>query len=121
VPSFDKFDKEESSSNLSAYVWAVYALQLLAPFSAGIFFLAAGVIAYLKYDESIGLLEESHFRWQIKTFWIGLAVGAIGVILLVVWIGVLVLTLTEFWIVYRVVKGGYYYSQRREIINEGIF
>ena len=114
-------DEHESSKDLSGFVWAVYALQLLTPFSAGILFLASAVIAYLKYDESIGLLEESHFRWQIKTFWIGLVAGIAGVLLLIVWIGVLVLTLTELWIIYRVVKGGYYYSQQREMDSIGIF
>ena len=115
------YDEDSSGKDLSGYVWAVYALQLLAPFSAGILFLVAGVIAYFKYDESIGLLEESHFRWQIKTFWIGLIAGIVGVLLLIIWIGVLVLTVTELWIVYRVIKGGYYYAQQKEMDNVGIF
>jgi len=109
------------AKDLSGFVWAVYVLQLLTPFTGGLSFLAAGVIAYLKHDESIGTLEESHFRWQIKTFWIGLIASIAGVVLLLIWVGVYVLSLTEIWVIYRVVKGGYYYSNKREIINDGIF
>ena len=116
-----QYSIEPKKEDLSGFVWAVYALQLLTPFTGSLSFLVAGVIAYLKHDESIGLMEQSHFRWQIKTFWIGLAAGIVGVILLLVWIGVIVLTLTEIWIIYRVIKGGYYFSEKREIENNGIF
>jgi len=109
------------NEDLSGFVWAVYALQFLALFTGGLSFIVAGVIAYLKYDESIGTMEESHFRWQIKTLWIGLGAGIVGLVLLLVWIGVIVLTFTETWIIYRVIKGGYYYSDEREIDNSGIF
>jgi uncharacterized membrane protein len=114
-------EKAEETNDLAKFVWADYALQLLAPFSAGIFFLVAVIIAYNKHDESIGTLEESHFRWQIRTFWIALIASVVGIVLLIVWIGVLVLTLTEIWILYRVVKGAYYYADRRPIDNKGIF
>ena len=109
-----------NDKDLSGFVWAVYALQLLTPFTGGLAFLVSGIIAYLKHDESIGRMEQSHFLWQIKTFWIGLGAGALGLILLLVWIGVIVLALTELWILYRVIKGAYYFSSRREIDNSGI-
>jgi len=115
------YDVEPQREDLSGFVWAVYALQFLTPFTGGLSFLAGGVIAYLKHDESIGLMEQSHFRWQIKTFWIGLGAGIAGVVLLLVWIGVIILTLTEIWIIYRVIKGAYYFSERKEIENNGIF
>lgn len=115
------FDLKPNGEDLTGFVWGVYALQLLTLFTGGLSFIVAGVIAYFKYDESIGTMEESHFRWQIKTLWIGLGAGIVGLILLLVWIGVLVLALTEFWIIYRVIKGGYYFSEKREISNSGIF
>jgi uncharacterized membrane protein len=115
------FEQQPDTEDLKKFVWAVYALQLLTLFTGGLSFLVAGFIAYFKYDESIGTMEESHFRWQIKTLWIGLGLIIAGVILLLVWIGVLVLMLAKLWIVYRVVKGAYYFSENREIKNEGIF
>jgi uncharacterized membrane protein len=117
----EEYRHSSGSNDLSKFVWAGYALQLLAPFSVGILFVVAAVIAYLKHDESIGTIEESHFRWQLRTFWIGLIASVIGVVLLLIWIGVPILMLTELWIIYRVVKGGYYYADRRPIDNNGIF
>ena len=117
----NSYESQPQREDLSGFVWAVYALQLLTLFTGGISFIVAGVIAYFKHDESIGSMEASHFRWQIKTLWIGLGAGIIGLVLLLVWIGVIVLTLTEIWIIYRVLKGGYYYSEKREIANSGLF
>ena len=117
----NNYESQPEREDLSGFVWAVYILQLLTPFTGGLAFLASGIIAYLKHDESIGQLEQSHFLWQIKTFWIGLGAGIVGLVLLLVWIGVIVLTLTEIWIIYRVIKGGYYYSEKREIGNSGLF
>ena len=109
------------NEDLKGFVWAVYVLQFLTFFTGGIAFIASGIIAYIKHDDSIGTLEQSHFRWQIRTFWIGLAGLAGGVILLLVWIGVVVLAVTELWILYRAVKGAYYYLEDREMNNQGIF
>ena len=108
-------------SGLQGFVWTVYVLQLLAFFVGGLAFIASGVIAYIKHDESIGTLEESHFQWQIKTFWVGMIGAVAGVVLLIVWIGVIVLALTKLWIIYRSLKGAYYYCQGRETENSGFF
>ncbi|MEA3419289.1 MAG: hypothetical protein U9Q90_07800 [Campylobacterota bacterium] len=115
------FDIQPNTEDLKKFVWAVYALQLLTLFTGGLSFLVAGFIAYLKYDESIGTMEESHFRWQIKTLWVGLGMSIAGVILLLVFIGGFVLALTQLWIAYRVIKGAYYFSESREINNDGFF
>ena len=117
----NNYISQPQRDDLSGFVWAIYALQLLTFFTGGISFIAAGVIAYLKYDASIGRMEESHFRWQIKTLWIGLGVGILGLVLLLVWIGVIVIGLTQLWIVYRTIKGSYYFSEKRVIGNNGIF
>ena len=96
---------QESDPTTTKFVWAIYALQLLTLFTAGISLLLSGIIAYSKYDDSIGTIEETHLRWQIKTFWFGLAGILIGFALLLVWIGGLVMTLVGLWVVYRVIRG----------------
>ncbi|MEA3490798.1 MAG: hypothetical protein U9R27_02770 [Campylobacterota bacterium] len=115
------FDDQPEEKDLRGFVWAVYALQLLTLFTGGLSFIVAGVIAYLKYDESIGTMEQSHFSWQVKTLWVGLTATIVGVVLLLIWIGTIVLGLTQLWIAYRVIKGGFYLSQNREIKNSGFF
>lgn len=46
----------------------VYALQALY-FVSGVGPLAAVAIGYRKMDEARGTWLESHFRWQVDTFW----------------------------------------------------
>lgn len=94
-------DKEK---NLKQIALVVYVLQALTFFS-GITAIAAVVINYVKLDDTIGTWIESHFRWQIRTFWLGLLWGIIGVIACVIVIGVVILFIDLIWIIYRIVKG----------------
>jgi uncharacterized membrane protein len=45
----------------------------------------------VKKDDVQGTWLESHFRWQIRTFWFGLLWGVLGAILLLVLVGYFVL------------------------------
>ncbi len=82
----------------------VYALQALS-FFWGVPALVAVIINYIKRDEARGTLYESHFDWQIRSFWWGLLWSAIGMVLAVVLVGFLVMFIAWIWMVYRVVKG----------------
>ncbi|HEX2188365.1 MAG TPA: hypothetical protein VHG51_05675 [Longimicrobiaceae bacterium] len=59
----------------------VYALQA-ASVVVGVTMLAAVILNYVKMDEARGTWVESHFRWQIRTFWLGLLWGVILFVLL---------------------------------------
>ena len=83
----------------------VYALQAAA-FVVGISWIVAVVINYVKREEVAGTWLESHFAWQIRTFWWGLLWAAIGVITFLIVIGWLILIADAIWIIYRIVKGG---------------
>jgi len=107
--------------DIKKFVWAIYILQFLALFTAGLSFLIAGFLAYLKYDDSLGTIEETHLAWQIKTFWFTLAGLILGIIMLAILIGKFVLLFTELWLLYRVIKGSIYYYNKREIDNHGFF
>ena len=74
---------------------------------------------YIKRSESNGTWLESHFRWQIRTFWFGLfwyllcwlfvlLTFFVGVI--VVWIPLGILAL---WFIYRVARGWMALRDRR--------
>ncbi len=104
-------------NDLSIYVWAIYLLQILTLVTGGLSFVVAGIVAYYKYDESIGTVEESHFAWQIKTFWMGLGALALGTLLLLVLIGGFVIALAQLWIAYRVIRGAYNYMENRAMSN----
>ena len=95
---------QAQEARLRTLTAVVYGLQGLA-FFAGITALIAVIINYVKRDEVAGSWLESHFRWQIRTFWFGLLWGVIGAILLLVLVGWFILLADYVWIIYRVVKG----------------
>ena len=92
---------DQSLVTLTHVIYGLYA----AGFIVGISVIAAIVLNYLKRDDVRGTWLESHFRWQMRTFWFGLLWGVIGGILTLVVIGVGVLVANGIWIIYRIVKG----------------
>lgn len=75
------------------------------------------VIAYVKRSDARGTWLESHFRWQVRTFWYALLWAAIGWVLIVLLIGLLISpaiwVLTSLWILYRVVRGFLRFNERQ--------
>jgi uncharacterized membrane protein len=71
----------------------------------------AVIFNYVKRAEARGTWMESHFRWQIRTFWFGLLwvtlcglslLFTLGLAILIVWLPLVILTI---WFVYRIVRG----------------
>lgn len=91
----------DSNKNLTMIIYALYAASLIV----GITGLIAIVINYVKRDDVQGTWLESHFRWQMRTFWFCLLWGVLGVITMFIGIGFLVLGANLIWFIYRVVKG----------------
>lgn len=94
-------DKEKSAKTLTTVIYALYAASLLV----GITAIVAIVMNYIKKDDVAGTFLESHFRWQIRTFWFGLLWSIVGAITLIIMIGWLVLAANGVWLIYRIVKG----------------
>jgi len=94
-------DQEKSARTLTTVIYALYA----ASFIVGITAIAAIVINYVKKGEVAGTWLESHFRWQIRTFWFGLLWSIVGMILMMVIVGWAILAANAVWIIYRIVKG----------------
>ena len=102
----------------------LYVLYIIAIFSAGMLAVIALVINYIKRDDVRGSIFESHFTWQIRSFWwylfwniiafvpfiflfftgenvnafAGVAIGATTFCLVVVGV-------SWIWIVYRAIAG----------------
>jgi uncharacterized membrane protein len=79
----------------------------------------AVILNYVKRSEVRGTWLESHFRWQIRTFWFGLLwvsicgffiVITLGLGLLVVWLPFI---LIGCWFVYRIARGWVALRDRR--------
>jgi len=100
--------------SLKTLTTVVYALQA-AGFLVGITWIVAVVIDYVKRDEAKGTWLESHFSWQIRTFWWGLLWGALGVMTFLILIGWLILVADAIWIIYRIVKGWLYLNDNKRL------
>jgi uncharacterized membrane protein len=81
----------------------------------------AVIVNYVKKGEARGTWLESHFRWQIRTFWfalawvvlIGLVGGALTILLVgfaILWVGLFALGI---WAVYRIARGWLALKDRR--------
>jgi uncharacterized membrane protein len=71
----------------------------------------AVVLNYVKRGDVRGTWLESHFRWQIRTFWYGLlwfclcmlfVLLTLGIGIIIVWLPLVILTI---WFIYRIVRG----------------
>ncbi|MBS0182067.1 MAG: hypothetical protein JSS39_06660 [Nitrospira sp.] len=79
----------------------------------------AVILNYIKRSEARGTWLESHFRWQIRTFWFGLLwislcgafiIATLGIGLLFMWLPI---GLVGLWFVYRIIRGWVTLSDRR--------
>jgi len=77
----------------------------------------AVVINYVKREDSRGTFVESHFRWQIRTFWYGLLWVSVLAMLFVTVIGIPVafagLGILSVWVIYRIARGWLRLRDRR--------
>ncbi|MFZ4650336.1 MAG: DUF4870 family protein [Rubrivivax sp.] len=94
----------EELNGLRTVTLAVYVLQALSLFF-GVSALVAIIINYVKRDDVAGTVYQSHFDWQIRTFWWGLLWLCVGAVLAILMVGFIVLFGVWLWFVYRVVKG----------------
>ncbi len=92
-------------------VLLVYLLQLLS-ILFGITAIIGILINHAKYQKLKDSVAESHFRWQILTFWISLAVFILG-ILLPAKIGAYLMLAAGIWMYYRAIRGFLYLRANR--------
>ena len=94
----------QEEQSLKTITTVVYALQAVS-FFIGITFIAGVIVNYIKKSAVEGTWLESHFRWQIRTFWFSVLWSIIGFVLVFVLIGYLVLAADALWVIYRIVRG----------------
>lgn len=96
--------EEEKLKSLKTLTMVIYALQA-AGFFIGLTWIVAVVMNYVKREEVAGTFLESHFAWQIRSFWWGLAGAVVGALLMIVLVGWLLWIAVGIWLIYRIVKG----------------
>ena len=112
--NFSNNTSEIVVDQLRQYTLITYILYALSVF-IGLTSIAAIVMNYIKRGEVKGTWLESHFDWQIKTFWVSFVVAIIGWILSFVLIGIPILLAIAIWYIYRIVKGMIFFFDRKPI------
>ena len=125
----------ESLVKLTHVIYALHAFSLVTgivgaativgAFLTGWPSIIAVILNYVKRSEVRGTWLETHFRWQIRTFWFGLLwvmlcglciVVTLGIGLLIAWLPLMVVGL---WIVYRIVRGWLRLMDHRPMVGDG--
>jgi uncharacterized membrane protein len=110
------------SASLLSLTYVIYGLHafsaiggILSPafvvtaFVSGWPSIIAVIINYVKREDTRGTYLESHFRWQIRTFWFALLLVIIAILFAVTFVGIpIALVIAWFaglWVLYRIARG----------------
>jgi uncharacterized membrane protein len=122
---------ERSLTNWAQLIYALHAVSLLTgiltaasvvgAFLTGWPSIIAVILNYIKRADARGTWVESHFNWQIRTFWWGLLWVCLcfGFVLITFGIGIIIawlpLGIVALWFIYRVARGWMALNDRRPI------
>lgn len=94
------------STTIPMIIYVLYLANLVIPFTA----LVGIIMAYINKGD--GNFLDSHYQFQIRTFWIGLLYALVGALLTLIVIGWLVLLFYLIWLIIRCVKGFKYLNKQ---------
>jgi uncharacterized membrane protein len=116
----------DSAITVAHVVYALHAFAILVgivgtatvvgSFLGSIPSIAGVVLNYVKRSEARGTWLDSHYRWQIRTFWFALLWLVIAGLLFITLIGIpialVVFAVITIWIAYRIIRGWMRLSRR---------
>lgn len=97
-------DKKDVAK-MKILIGILYLLQAFGVGLAGIPAVIAVIINYLKLAEVKDTWLETHFRWQINTFWFALILVIIGALTVQFVLGYFLVIGAAIMVIYRVVRG----------------
>ena len=93
----------------SAVTGIISSALVVTAFLTGWPSIIAVILNYVKRSDVRGTWLDSHFSWQIRTFWYALLWVVVGAILFVTFVGIpaaVVLWIgTGIWVLYRIIRG----------------
>lgn len=108
----DLVREQAGDTGMALVIYILYLVGLVF----GITFLVGVIMAYVNRGDAPDWLE-SHYTFQIRTFWIGLLLTVIGTLLALVVIGYLVLLFAVIWLIIRCAKGISLLNRRRQVFH----
>src|SRR5438309_12002930 len=93
----------------SAITGLLSSALILTAFLTGWPSIIAVILNYAKRSEVRGTWLDSHFGWQIRTFWFALLWLVVGAMVFFTFVGIpiaiVIWVLTGLWVLYRIVRG----------------
>jgi uncharacterized membrane protein len=98
---------------LSVFIGLTSAATVIGSFVFGLPSIVAVIMNYVRRSDARGTFLESHFDWQIRTFWYALLWIAVAAILsaplMLILVGIFTMWLAAvvigLWVIYRVARG----------------
>jgi uncharacterized membrane protein len=98
---------------LSVLIGLTSAVTIVGSFIFGLPSIIAVIMNYARQSDARGTFLESHFRWQIRTFWFALlwviVILGVSLPLMLVVVGFFTLgigfVLLGLWVIYRIIRG----------------
>ena len=95
--------------SLSILIGLTSAITIVGAFVFGVPSIIAVILNYIHQPNVRGSFLESHFRWQIRTFWFALLWIVIAMVLFMTVIGIplawIIGIAAGIWVIYRVARG----------------
>jgi len=105
---------------LSILIGLTSAITVVGAFVFGIPSIIAVIVNYVNQPNARGTFLESHFRWQIRTFWFALMWILIGIVLFITIIGIpiawIVIVGAGIWVIYRIARGWLTLQDRKPMV-----
>lgn len=103
---------KQPDTTVALVIYALYLACLVVGFTS----VVGVIIAYVYRGKGPAWLDE-HYRYQVRTFWIGLLYLSIALLLTLILIGFPLLLALAVWIIVRCVKGFKYLQEKRAPTN----
>jgi uncharacterized membrane protein len=109
--------------SLSVLIGITTAWTVVGSFVFGIPSIIAVIMNYARQSDAHGTFLDSHFRWQIRTFWFALlwaiVIWAVSLPLMLIAVGFFTLwagyVALGIWVIYRVARGWLALRERRPV------
>ena len=105
---------------LSILIGLTSAITVVGAFVFGVPSIIAVIVNYVNQPNARGTFLESHFRWQIRTFWFALMWILIGFVLFITIIGIpiswIVIVGAGIWVIYRIARGWLTLQDRKPMV-----
>ena len=109
--------------SLSVLIGLTSTVTIVGSFIFGVPSIIAVIMNYARQSDARGTFLESHFSWQIRTFWFavlwGLVIFGVSLVLMLILIGFVTLpaglALLGVWVIYRVIRGWLALRDRRPV------